>query len=120
MQHHDLPNYLRTFRKRAYLSQEELAFLLGVKDGSAVSRYELDERRPSFETVVAYEVIFGTTIRELFPGWYRKVEAEVLRRARDLKAEAVSGGGVARRGALLEHLRRRTAETNEAHDGDER
>ena len=90
MQYDPLPNYLRTYRKRAYLSQDALAFLLGVKDGSVVSRYEGDLRTPSFETAIALEIIFGVPLRELFPGTYRKVEAEVLRRARLLREEVSS------------------------------
>ena len=37
---HKLENYLRTYRRRAGLSQDEMAFLLGTKSGTKVSRYE--------------------------------------------------------------------------------
>ena len=41
-----LHNYLRTYRKRAGLSQAEVAFLLGCHSGAKVSRYEHAARRP--------------------------------------------------------------------------
>lgn len=77
-----LPNYLRTYRKRSYLSQDEVAFLLGSKNGSKVSRYENFSRMPSPETILAYELVFGVPANELFAGVFQKVEKEVLRRAR--------------------------------------
>ena len=81
---HRLPNYLRTHRKRAGLSQDEVAFLLGCQSGAKVSRYERLARRPSLETAFAYEAVFGVSARELFAGVYEKVEREVVKRARIL------------------------------------
>lgn len=81
MLHNKLPNYIRTYRKRSYLSQDEVAFLLGCKDGAKVSKYENFSRGPRPETVFAYEIIFGVPVRELFAGIYRKVERDVSRRA---------------------------------------
>lgn len=75
-----LPNYLRTYRKRAGLSQDEVAFLLGCQNGTKVSRYENFARQPSFETAIAYEVIFGAAARELFAGAYQKVEKTIIKR----------------------------------------
>ena len=65
---HRLPNYLRTHRKRAGLSQDEVAFLLGCRSGAKVSRYERLARRLSLETAFAYEALFGVPARELFAG----------------------------------------------------
>ena len=53
---HKLQNYLRTYRKRSGLSQDEVAFLLGCQTGAKVSRYEPFARKPSLETLFAYEV----------------------------------------------------------------
>jgi len=80
-----LPNYLRSNRKRLALSQEEVAFLLGVKGmdrGVKVSRDENGVRVPSLETALAYEAIYGKPIRELFAGVYEKVEQDVAQRAK--------------------------------------
>lgn len=79
---HALENYLRTYRRRSGLSQDDLAFLLGTRSGSKVSRYEHYARQPSLETAIAYEVIFQTPLRELFAGVYEKVEQRVIGRAR--------------------------------------
>ena len=79
-----LHNYLRTYRKRAGLSQAEVAFLLGCHSGAKVSRYEHAARRPSLETVFAYEVILHTALRDLFAGLYRDVERQTRKRARQL------------------------------------
>ena len=79
---HSLDNYLRTYRRRSGLSQDEVAFLLGTRCGSKVSRYEHYARQPALETVIAYEVIFQAPVGELFAGIYEKVERRVLGRAR--------------------------------------
>ena len=79
-----LPNYLRMHRKRASLSQDEVAFLLGCQTGAKVSRYERFSRQPNVETVFACEVIFGIPARELFAGVYQKVEETIKQRAQVL------------------------------------
>lgn len=77
-------NYLRTHRKGSCLSQDELAFLLGSRRGWKVSTYELRQRRPPLETILAYEMIFGVPAKELFAGIHEKVEDETKRRAQEL------------------------------------
>jgi transcriptional regulator with XRE-family HTH domain len=76
-----LQNYLRTYRKQVGLSQKEVAFLLGLKSGATVSRYEVFQRLSILETILAYEVIFGVPVRELFGGVFEKVNQDVIRRA---------------------------------------
>lgn len=71
----------KEYRKRAGLSQAEIAFLLGGRSGSKVSRYEHGARRPSFETVIAYEVILHAALSDLFAGMYRDIEKQTRRRA---------------------------------------
>ena len=75
-----LQNYLRTYRKRSSLSQDEVAFLLGCQSGTKVSRYEHSQRKPTLETLFAYEVMFGAPARELFAGVYQMVEKWILNR----------------------------------------
>jgi transcriptional regulator with XRE-family HTH domain len=67
-----LQNYLRTYRKRRSLSQDEMAFLLGCQSGTKVSRYERSGRKPRIETLFAYELAFGASSRELFAGVYQR------------------------------------------------
>jgi transcriptional regulator with XRE-family HTH domain len=83
-----LPNYLLTNRKRSALSQEEAAFLVGVRGpGRAIKvcRDESSARIPTLETALAYEAIYGKPIRELFAGLYEQVEQEVAERARIMR-----------------------------------
>jgi transcriptional regulator with XRE-family HTH domain len=82
-----LPNYLRTNRKQFALSQEEVAFLLGVKGmdrGGKVSRDENYSRIPTLETALAYEAMYGKPVRELFAGLYEQIAPEVSSRAKTL------------------------------------
>jgi transcriptional regulator with XRE-family HTH domain len=78
---HKLESYLRTYRKRSGLSQDEVAFLLGCQTGTKVSRYERSSRKPSLETILGYVVVFGAPARDLFAGAYQKVERKILHRA---------------------------------------
>jgi len=72
-------NYLRTFRRKSYLSQEELSNLLGCKTGQIISRYECNVRVPNLRTVFTLMIIFGVKAEELFPGLYSEVKEEILR-----------------------------------------
>ena len=85
-----LSNYLKANRKRLALSQDDVAFLLGAKGGAKVCRYERFVREPSLQTALAYEVIFKTSVSELFGGLYENIEKEVAERAKILSAK--SGG----------------------------
>ncbi len=76
-----LPNYLRTYRKRAGFSQDDVAALLGGHSGAKVCRLERVRRQPTLRTALAYEAIFGVPVRELFAGQFQTVEREVRRRA---------------------------------------
>src|ERR1700732_1661676 len=82
---HRLDNYLKTNRKGAALSQDEMAYLLGTWDGTSASRYEGFERKPSLQTALAYEAIFDAPAKELFAGLYQEAETMTARRARLLR-----------------------------------
>jgi transcriptional regulator with XRE-family HTH domain len=79
-----LQNYLLKNRKQLALSQEDVAYLLGRQGGAKISRYERFTREPSLQTALALEVIFQRSTSELFSGLYRKIEAEVMARAKVL------------------------------------
>lgn len=76
------PNYLRTYRKRARLTQEDVGFILGSKSGAVISRHERFKQTPDLQTLLAYEMLFRTPVRNLFDGTHRKVERKLLRRIR--------------------------------------
>jgi transcriptional regulator with XRE-family HTH domain len=79
-----LPNYLRTHRKRLMLSQAEVSFLLGAHGGAKTSRYEGFKQVPTLETALAFEAIFQRPISELFAGQYEAAERDVAARAKTL------------------------------------
>ena len=79
-----LPNYLKSYRKRAGLSQDEVAFLLGCASGAKVSRYERFSRQPNRATAAACEVVFRAPMRESLAGAYAKVEGTIKQRAQFL------------------------------------
>ena len=65
---HKLENYLRTYRKRSGLTQREVAFLVGCRNGAQVSRYEKRRRLPPLRTALACEAAFGVPVSVLFAG----------------------------------------------------
>jgi DNA-binding XRE family transcriptional regulator len=81
---HKLQNYLRTYRRRAALSQDEVAYLLGCRSGTKVCRYERRSRLPALSTALAYEIIFRTPISELFAGIFQQIERRTVRRVEAL------------------------------------
>jgi transcriptional regulator with XRE-family HTH domain len=76
-----LPTYLRTHRKRAGLSQDEVAFLIGAQCGPTVSRHEAGDRTVWLADALAYEALFGAPASALFAGEYRRSSALVEKRA---------------------------------------
>ena len=79
--------YLRPFRRRWGLTQRELAFLIGVKNGTVISRIEGLEKAPRLKWAVACAVLFDTRALELFPGLFSEVYEDVLHRATELYEE---------------------------------
>ena len=103
-----LPNYIRTFRRKADLSQDELARLLGGVAGSTALRHEDYQRVPLLETALRYAAIFRTDPRELFAGCYAK-ESEVVREnARALLKELDASSASKRKIAFLKALAKET------------
>lgn len=102
------PHYARRCRKRAGLSQDEVARLLGTKCGTKVSRYERFARLPTLATAFAYEVLFGVPASELFAGVFASVRTATLARARGLLKELRNTRGLSHRGrrAWLEQIER--------------
>jgi DNA-binding XRE family transcriptional regulator len=82
-----LKTYLRPLRRRWGLTQRELAFLIGIKNGTVISRIEGLKKAPRLAWVVACAVLFDTRALELFPGLFSEVYEGVLRRATELYEE---------------------------------
>jgi transcriptional regulator with XRE-family HTH domain len=102
-----LSNYLRVYRKRLGLSQNEVAFLLGWRNASQPSRYEHFSRIPTLRTALALAVIFQVSVSDLFSGEYQKVENAVCRQAQRLETRLTTDSpdpGTARKLALLKKI----------------
>lgn len=91
-------NYLRTYRKRAGLTQGEVAFLLGCKDAGQVSRYERSRWLPTLRTALACASILQTPLEKLFAGVQQEVDREASERRAKLRLnlEAHLQGGKAK------------------------
>ncbi len=100
-----LPNYLRLHRKRLGFSQQEVAFLLGWRDGSQTSRYEHFSSVPALQTALGFAVIFQASVNELFSGEYQEVENAVCRQAQRLQARLITEQPDKRRARKLAHLK---------------
>jgi transcriptional regulator with XRE-family HTH domain len=79
-----LRNYLRVYRRRWHLTQEELAFLFGYEAESIISRFERDERTITLALAFACHTIFGVEPRELFPALFQSMEESIILRMHDL------------------------------------
>jgi hypothetical protein len=80
-------SYLRPFRRRWGFTQGELAFLLDLNTGKAVSRIEALKQPPTFTAALACAIIFNTAPVKMFPGLLSDAEQSVLARARQLYDE---------------------------------
>ena len=105
-----MDSYLRTYRKHACFSQNELAFLFGHSSDTKVSRVERRHRHPDSEMVLGSIVIFKKHAHEVFPGFYAEVEQGILTRADSLREKLESTQATAktiRKIELLSDLLRR-------------
>ena len=75
-------NYVRTFRQRYCLTEDELAFLVCHRTHTRISRIEIGRAAPSLAVALALQMLFGQEPRQMFPGLYESVEDELMRRAK--------------------------------------
>jgi transcriptional regulator with XRE-family HTH domain len=82
-----ISSYLRTYRQRSGLTQSEVAFLLGVRGHTKVSRYERLSRRPGLLTTIGLQVIFGLATKDILPLVFVVVERRIVERAQFLSRQ---------------------------------
>ena len=87
-----LPNYIRTHRKRAHLTQNDVAFLIGAKSSAHICRHERLQQTPNLQTLLAYEILFGTPVRNLYGGVHQDVEQKLMCRIRLLIQKLAKSG----------------------------
>ena len=78
-----LSHYLRSERRRAALTQADVAALLGGTWKGRVSWYERGTL-PPVDVALAYEAILGIPVAELLAGAFDDAAFRVRNRARDL------------------------------------
>ena len=81
-----LHNYVRTYRKRSSLGQQDVAFLLGHKSRANVCRYEQGHRLPSLRTALALALILDVSVTTLFGGMQYEVQKKVAERIATLRS----------------------------------
>jgi transcriptional regulator with XRE-family HTH domain len=84
MRYEPLDNYIEMHRLRTGLSQDDVAYLIGVERGASVSRYEQGIRLPDLVTALALEIVLGQPVRELYLGRIERMRQDVALRAREL------------------------------------
>lgn len=78
-----LAQYIKMYRLRTGLSQDEVAFLLGgaPTGGSRISRFELERRQPTLDVALGLEAILGAPLKDIFRGEYLEMEELARKRA---------------------------------------
>lgn len=98
-----LPTYLRAFRRRAGLTQGELASLLGYTKEAQLSRLEQAKVPPSLFVAVACELIFHASMEQLFPATIEEIKKTVESRLEDLERKLQGSTPKGRELALIAH-----------------
>lgn len=71
---------LRYHRKNSGLTQRDLAEILGFVGARQIAKHEVVQAVPSIIAAIGYQVIFCTSIAELFPGMYETIRDGVEQR----------------------------------------
>jgi transcriptional regulator with XRE-family HTH domain len=77
-----LPQYLKQERRRAGLSQADVAYLFGARAKTKVSRYERGRHLPPLRTALAYEAMLSVPVAQLFPAAFTAVRRSLRIRAK--------------------------------------
>ena len=75
---HRIPNQLVLVRKRKNLSQKRVAHLIGLRDATALSRYESGRALPPLKTALRLAALYDATLSEMFPELSRRSRRQVL------------------------------------------
>ncbi|HHT9126723.1 MAG TPA: helix-turn-helix domain-containing protein [Candidatus Brocadiia bacterium] len=67
-------------RKKVGLAQKQVAFLLGHKNTTQLSRYEHGTRIPSLKTALKLEIAYAKPLRLLFFGLHDELREDVQKR----------------------------------------
>src|ERR1039458_3722744 len=76
MKHLHLASRVRSHRKRAGLSQKDLARIVGLAE-ARISYQERFGIVPPLAVALSYEAVFGVAVRDLYPRLYEDVQQRV-------------------------------------------
>jgi len=101
--------YVRPFRRRWGLSQQEVASVIGGGGRNRVSRVERGLRQPDAREILAYSLLFGAHEARVFPRLYDKLEERMMRGAYrlDQRLARLRSPAALRKRELLDKLRAR-------------
>jgi transcriptional regulator with XRE-family HTH domain len=82
----NIPNYLKVFRKRSPLMQEDMLSISGLLDVSSISRYEKGQRDPTKEILLIYHHVFDAHIelffepesKSMLPGLIQRMKERIM------------------------------------------
>lgn len=105
-----LPSYLTSLRLQRGLTQPELADLFGIGP-SLLSKVESLDRRPTAKVILAAEIVFGVSAREIFPAAYHDIENAVVQRAGSMRGQlkGSSAPAASAKRQVLEELMQRSS-----------
>src|SRR5580700_7956418 len=86
MKHPHLASRVRSHRRKAGLSQKDLARIVGLNE-ARVSRHERFGIVPPLFVALGYEVVFGLAVKELYPRFYATVKQGIEERLAAFEAE---------------------------------
>ena len=75
-----IKNCLWIIRKKLGYEQKQVAFLLGHKSTTQLSRYERGARIPNLETALKLEIAYSTPVRVLFSEFFKELYEEVQKK----------------------------------------
>ena len=116
--------HIRLLRRKAGLSQLDLAALLGYRSHSQISRYENGRRVPTTDEMLQLQLVFGVVPSGQFPHLHeRAIRVVVMRIDKLLKGErarSAGSGQLSRKAAhfqrVLDSIRRQLAPGLSAHE----
>lgn len=82
--HTQFPSQLRRYRKERGLRQKDVAKLLGIKNTTAISRWEKGENLPSLINAIKLSVVYHVLIDSLFIDLVRELRQEIHTRQRSI------------------------------------
>lgn len=73
-------NYLFRLRRIRGYSQKQLALLVGLRIRKPVSDFEMGRRLPPLRVAMAFEVVLGAKLSEIYPDLYHDVGLQAVAR----------------------------------------